>query len=373
MNEHFTGLLPDNRPATQKEKQFSSLELAGAAGALTWATKEEAKLRAYKIWNQWASSGCVSYATAKRVAIEIYRLTGVWLDLSPASIYQKRVNKNAAGRGSLGMFAYDAEEIIDTLGVTLDALMPSADLSTLTEAQINSIPSNAVADKIAAAIAEAIGAYMQLPMNMDAVGAQLDLGKGVTITLFANFDEYNTAIPTVKYPNLTYADAGVQHRVILTDRNLDPVLGKVFIMEDSWGVGNGMGGRRKVTEDFFYRRVSTPMVQTAFTLNPASTAKPRVHLTKVLVFIPLDAQGNISDTALNAQQLADVQKVQDVLKYEGLFPANVASTGYYGAVTAKAVDAYQRKYKIAPTSELDELQGKQVGKKTIADINTRYA
>lgn len=367
---HFTGLLTDNRPAAARLKNYGSVELVQAT-AITWIKKNEDQLRKYPIWNQWGSSACVAFSFSKVLAIEIYRITGVWVDLSPAFIYQLRSNKNM-GDG-LGMWSFDAAEIVINKGTTLDALMPSALLPTMTEQQINAIPTNKVAEAIAAAIADAAESYIYLPKSMDAIAAVLDQKKAVSFTLFANFDEYNSEIPTVKAQSLTYAEAPIRHRVTFTERNLDDVLGKVLIMDDSWGLGNGKGGRRKITEDFFYKRVSEPVYLDAFTLNPQSSNKPKVKLTVPLEFIPLDVNNEISDKVKNAKQLEDVKKVQDVLRYEGFYPADKASTGYYGAVTAKGVDKYQRKYGVATPAELDELQGKRVGGKTITDINTRYA
>jgi peptidoglycan hydrolase-like protein with peptidoglycan-binding domain len=42
----------------------------------------------------------------------------------------------------------------------------------------------------------------------------------------------------------------------------------------------------------------------------------------------------------------EIKFLQNVLKYEGLFPTNVESTGYYGPVTQKAVGQFQIKHKV---------------------------
>jgi len=65
--------------------------------------------------------------------------------------------------------------------------------------------------------------------------------------------------------------------------------------------------------------------------------------------------------------------LQNILKYEGRFPSNVASTGYYGSITAKAVYAFQVAHKVAPLSELDSLRGRRVGDKTIKALNETYS
>ena len=76
---------------------------------------------------------------------------------------------------------------------------------------------------------------------------------------------------------------------------------------------------------------------------------------------------------LFGQRSDEIVALQDILRYEGVYPNNIASTGYYGAITAKAVLAWQRKYKVASETELVSLQGRRVGKKTIAKLNELYA
>jgi peptidoglycan hydrolase-like protein with peptidoglycan-binding domain len=44
-----------------------------------------------------------------------------------------------------------------------------------------------------------------------------------------------------------------------------------------------------------------------------------------------------------------VSSLQDCLKYEGLFPANVDSTGVFGNVTKNALIAFQKRYNIVPS------------------------
>lgn len=80
---------------------------------------------------------------------------------------------------------------------------------------------------------------------------------------------------------------------------------------------------------------------------------------------------HVFNTSLKlGQSSKEVVALQDVLRYEGLF--NNVSTGYYGPLTASAVDAFQRKYAVDTIANLNILQGKQVGPKTLKKLNELY-
>ncbi len=61
----------------------------------------------------------------------------------------------------------------------------------------------------------------------------------------------------------------------------------------------------------------------------------------------------------------DVRALQDILKYEGLFPTNAESTGFFGSITLDAVKKFQTKYGIQPVSGY-------VGPKTREKLNNLY-
>lgn len=74
------------------------------------------------------------------------------------------------------------------------------------------------------------------------------------------------------------------------------------------------------------------------------------------------------------QRNAEVAALQHALKADGVFPANVLETGFYGSITAKAVTEYQRKYKIAPETVIMALLGtsSRVGPMTRAVLNKQF-
>lgn len=74
------------------------------------------------------------------------------------------------------------------------------------------------------------------------------------------------------------------------------------------------------------------------------------------------------------QRSAEVTALQHALKLDGTFPASVRETGFYGLITAKAVNDYQRKYKIAPASVINVLGGtnSRVGSMTREKLNKQF-
>jgi peptidoglycan hydrolase-like protein with peptidoglycan-binding domain len=69
----------------------------------------------------------------------------------------------------------------------------------------------------------------------------------------------------------------------------------------------------------------------------------------------------------------DVNALQKILQYEGFFPSDKGTTKYYGAMTASGVMQFQTKYCVAANDEIEYLQGRQVGPKTLAKLNELYS
>jgi hypothetical protein len=67
----------------------------------------------------------------------------------------------------------------------------------------------------------------------------------------------------------------------------------------------------------------------------------------------------------------DVKALQRALKVDGVYNYDV--TGYYGDITAAAVKRFQRKYNIASIQEINSLNGRQAGPKTIAKLNELFS
>ena len=77
---------------------------------------------------------------------------------------------------------------------------------------------------------------------------------------------------------------------------------------------------------------------------------------------------------------SDVEALQTALMIDGVFDRELYSRllkndelGFYGEITATAVRAFQRKYKVASEWEILTLRGNTVGPKTRAKLNSLYA
>jgi hypothetical protein len=344
MNEFFTGVLEDPRTKEEKLKDWSADEVLAGDAPAEWRMKEP---RSFPIWNQYSTSACVAFAKAKQISIEVWRQTGVWIDFSPSSIYQLRRNADR------GMYIADANEIVNKRGVSLEALMES---QNLTEEQIMAVKRTKVADLFASAIAEAVVSYLYLPVGIDRIAQAIEKGPAVSLLIYANADEY-TDIPEAKNRYLTYDKADIRHEVVAVDYYLDQTLGKVLAIEDSWGPGHGQGGRRIFTEDFVNMRVVQADYFSVFSFD-GETPKPKLNFTKDLKF---------------GDQGEDVRKLQDMLKFEGKFPTDQDSTGYYWHITAKAVLAWQIEHKVDSLTELNRLGGHFFGPASRKTANQKFA
>ena len=122
------------------------------------------------------------------------------------------------------------------------------------------------------------------------------------------------------------------HAVSLIGWNKDYIIG-----QNSWGAGWGDAG-------FFY----IPKNYLPF------------EAWAVLVDLPNDWQDLINKGEKPIHNFAfnlyfgmvndNIKPLQDCLKYEGCFPKETQSTGYFGMVTLESVRTFQRRYDIQPTS-----------------------
>ncbi len=345
-----SGAVVDERPESEKLKDYKAEELIASFNPVSWTEKPQSSWRKFPIFNQNGSGSCVAQTEAKEMGIMRMQNSPEdgYIHFSATHIYQRRSNKPAAG-----MAAVDARTIASQ-GVTLENFVQS---QNMTDAQMDS----AVVKPYEKLVGEVFKTpnYVALPVkDIDTIASMIQTtGKGVMVWFYFDYPEW-TEHPKVLTQNLDlYAPATARHSVCAVDFTL--VNGKkCLIIEDSWGTAYGMAGQRVIDEDFFKARnwYAGYLVNFRFE-EQAQPEKPRYTFTKVLEF---------------GQTNNDIKALQDILKYEGLFPVNTSSTGYFGSVTAKAVLQWQIKHAVAALEELNQLQGRRVGSKTIEKLNELY-
>lgn len=351
MSEFKSGALTDTRPDSEKQKDHRFEELVASAAPVVWKEKDPSQWRRFPTFEQDGSGSCVAQTARKLMGIIYSLLTGGrFLDVSATHIYQRRINKPAAGMGGVDVFKIMQE------GVTLDVFAPSDHLS---DASMDGFTVPEYAKEVGKALK--IGNYVMLPIgNFETIASVMqETGKGVMVWFFFTSEEWAQLTPEIKDPSLVKENA-LRHSVAAVDFFM--YRGKKWLrVEDSAHFGGYT--EHLISEEFFKARnyfAAYPM-NFKFQEGSVTPTVPHHTFTKPLEF------------SAEYKTDPDVAALQDILKYEGLFPINVDSTGYYGAVTAKGVLAWQKKHAVAPVAELDALQGRRVGSKTIAVLNMLYS
>jgi hypothetical protein len=251
-----------------------------------------------------------------------------FVDLSPRYMYPFRANDGG------GMYLPNAMDLGRTRGMTTESLLPSDNKG---ETAMN-VKSDITPAMDAVAIKYKTAGWVQLPIDIEAIASITSMGKGVLLGNRFDYDEW-TDYPTVN-PNSKrscgHGTAGVDN--VLSN-------GKQYIvMDDSWGPRYAKFGQRYLSQEWLKARCFFAGYTINFIYESNTTDKP-IHL-----FTKWMRKGDKN---------ADVVALQDILKYEGLFPLNVESTGLYGPATQRAVRKFQDKY-LGSNND-----GIQVGPKTL--------
>lgn len=369
--ETYLGAIDDPRPIEEQERNYSFRELVAAANPVQWVEKSQPSgmqydfmpttWRRFPVRNQDGSGSCVAQTLAKLMGILAYLRWGVFIVFSAGHIYLRRKNKPSGG-----MWADDAYQIAQR-GVTFEELMPSM---AMNDAQMDALYESDLHKKVNLAISN----YIWLPVgDLETVASVIQTTKKGVMTWhrFA-YNEWGK-VPKVLVSNPTnhHSVAGVDFTLFEAEKSI--------VIDESWGEGAGtetMNGQRVLKESWYKARNTHASYPMDFKFDTENTPTPVPHVfSEPLVFIPLDlkTQEILPEyVATHEAQEADVARLQDILKKEGLFPSNVPSTGLYQEITRKAVLAFQYRYMVASEQELIEVNGKRVGSKTIAKLNELY-
>lgn len=311
------------------EPQIEFKELVAEADVVKWVEKDPTTTRTFPAKNQGSSGACVANTRSKQVGILQFLKNGHYIPFSAADIYRRRSNKPDGG-----MIALDSYRIASQ-GVTLEDLVPS---DLLSDYQIDALKPEDYKNDVGKIFALG-GDPIVLPIgDIDAIASVIQkTKKGVMVWYYFNSAEWSRSRPVVQNASLNLnASATLRHSVTAVDYCLVGGV-KTLIIEDSAWFGNI--NRREITESFHKARNWYADYPMQFKFDTPSTARPSY------------VAGN-------------VRSLQDCLKYEGLFPSNVESTGVFGTVTTQAVRDFQKKY------GLDQVG--TVGPKTEAKLRALY-
>lgn len=326
-----TGAVDDPRPQSDKDKDYMAHEVA-VPRAVPWVQKPYKDWKKFEIFDQDGSGSCVAQATAKVLGVENHREEGAFYRLSARDIYTRRMNAP-----SEGMWFVNALDIACKSGATLESMMPSEKKN---EAQMNDASDRKISSEQVGLIFKG-GGYVQLPFTVDAIADAIAKGKSVLLGFRFNYDEWTSKpLAWSPSPTLHHGVAGIDFTLDGNDR--------CIIIDDSWAASSTQyEGRRLITQDFISKRCTFAgyVLDLSNNWRDTQTVVPRPKV-KFLTDMKY------------GQQNDDIKKLQEMLKYEELFPVNTDITGYYGNITAKGVLEWQKRHKVAPIQELESLGGK---------------
>lgn len=302
-NPTHPGAFDDLRTDEEKSKDYTQEELVRAVSPVKWTKKTS--YRTFTPRRQGKAGSCVSHSVAKEFEIRLKNNYGDTKVVSASYPYQKRANTNIPGSSTT-----DRMKMVNA-GCVFEDLMPS---QSMTEDQIM----NVYKPKYADLLASPFGIKdITCPIDIDTVASTIEnTGKGVSCWFhFGDGEWFGRKEVCIATNNLKYG-----HSVVAVDYTLNELGKKCLVIEDS------------ASEDGFSQR-----------LIPEFFLKTRCFVCRYMVDFKQE------DVKKPSYLEGSIVSLQDCLKFEGLFPSNVDSTGKFGPVTRNAVIAFQKKYGIEQT------------------------
>ncbi len=330
MESTYQGALLDTRSESEQLKDYKFEEIVSSVAPVDWKEKKESSWRKFPIFDQDGSGSCVAQTMAKLLGILYWLANGIYVHFSATHIYQRRINKPTGGMNGDDVFKIASE------GVTLEELVPSQKMS---DAQMDAVVIPEYKKKVGE-VFKISKNWITLPVkDIETVASVIQqTGKGIMLWFYFKHDEWDKD-PSVKYPDLVLNTSSTsRHSVTGVDFTLYKSK-KAIVIDDSWGpkAGNG-AGQRVIDEDFFNARNWVARYPMNFQFAEGTDPNKPIYVFKNdLKFSATVTYGN-----------PDVVALQNCLKYLGLFPVNTESTGYFGSITKKGVQDFQKKYGLTP-------------------------
>lgn len=336
--------LPDTRPPEKRLQDYSASELVAAAVA-PFQNPKPTELGA-TVYNQWYVGSCVPHGMWTQLEYE--GIVPAGYRPSQLRSYRKRINYPQPG--SQGVDMYDKIRA----GQSNDFPTPAG----FTEEQATAMPlvpgEKQVKDFKYFQYVDKDG-----NLTLDLVPADVAAGKAIAIFIYATNEEWSQEYVDIKDPNLDRGSAYVRHCVSIMPKGDFTENGKQWLaVHDS----AKFGGRhlRYMTKDFFMRRAYfAAKVYATGDLPPAPAPEP-----------------DPAAKPMNPCQLGDrgdaVLALQSYLVYGKKLDPQY-TTGYYGAITAKAVLWWQLEHWDRYTENVPKLlewAGKYWGARSIEILNS---
>jgi len=330
--------LIDTRPDVEKRKDYTTDEIAGSSSVTPFQHDKIKKLTA-TIYNQYGTSSCVPHAL-----LTMLEYDGILTNpISQLRAYRKRINYPSEGSNGVDMM----DKII--AGQSNDLPTPK----NATEKFANALP---LIDGLN--LLPNFKYYQHLDGNRKIKKGEIinDVasGKAITIFIYATLSEWSREYVTIRTEGLDPYKARVRHAVVLvpkgdfTDKNGVEWLA----VHDSSEFGRIH--LRYISKEFLMKRVffSIKAVKDNDLEIPKITTKSKIKECQ---------QGDRSN---------NVQALQKFLIEDGVLEPQYA-TGYYGALTSKAVLWWQLKNHEKFTANIPQLlewKGQYFGGESVKNI-----
>jgi hypothetical protein len=338
--------LPDNRPEAQRQKDFSTQEIA-SAGAPEEAFKND-RPRKFSIaeFNQWYVGSCVPHGFITQLVYE-----GVVTEEQAKGMflraYRKRFNYPSAGSNGVDMFSQIKS------GQSTDFPTPEKFREAMATAMPYVLGEKLIKD-FSYFLYQDKKTYKWL---IDDIPADIAAGKAVSIFIYATEEEWEKEYVEVIEENYPLnGDSEVRHCVCLVPKGDFTKDGKRWLtVQDSAKFGKR--GMRYVEFDSF--------------LKSRLYFAAKVYATGNVPTPPPHTVDKPVNPCLLGDQSDHVRNLQAFLVKEGKLEAQYV-TGYYGALTAKAVLWWQLEHWNSFTSTIPQLlewSGQYWGQQSINIIN----
>lgn len=324
----------------------------------------EVNISTLAVNNQGLIGSCVGQALQKKKQVAELIETKKIIDLSPRFIYA--LSKTMDGYSGEGTYPRAALQVLQKYGCSIERVLPND--TTLTHEQYINASNLTEADyKEALKYAIKNFAYVQPTENELKQGI---MNGGVVITMKLDHSWWTKKDGTFSFdkaeilPLRPPTNEHSYHLVFMYKWDKDRSGKTRFWIRNSWGKewaedGNGY---------FIFDDYKDSLVE-AWTF----VDLPNEWQEEVKKLPPEDDFRHFFPRQLfYRQKNKEVEYLQIALKIDGTFPKNQITTGYYGDITKKAVKDFQIKYKVAPLTELDAVDGKIVGNKTLKKLNELF-